>query len=217
MLKRTITSAEYDALPDDVKAHYVKRGTSYAIDLEGADPELVSTQKALDTERTKNINLESQVRTLTEEAKTTEERVRKEVEGDVKKLTEQNKKLIDARVDSERKMHTDKIAANFKTENLIRSDLRDRIVVEVNDGEITTKFLDKDGKEVDFKTLNDEYCKNPDYSAILKTNANTSTFEPPKQPQGGNNNDKGGSGGDGNLDYNRGDVREIANRLNQIQ
>ena len=64
MLDRTITAEKYNSLPDDVKAHYVKRGSSYVIDLNGSDPELEATQAQLDQQRTKNIELESQVRSL---------------------------------------------------------------------------------------------------------------------------------------------------------
>lgn len=62
MLDRTITADAYNALPDDVKAHYVKRGSKYIIDLNGTDPELEATQTQLDAERSKAVELSSQVR-----------------------------------------------------------------------------------------------------------------------------------------------------------
>lgn len=174
MLKRTITADEHSALPDDVKSHYIRRGSKYVVDLDGVDPELEVTQKQLDDARTKTVTLESEVRTLKAQATSVEERVRKEVEADKEKLTKENETLRSKTIDAERNKHIDNIASQFKTEGLIRSDLRDRVVVELVDGEVVTKFMGKDGKEVDFKTLNDEYCKNPDYSAILKTAPNTS-------------------------------------------
>lgn len=216
MLNRTITAEEFNALPDEVKAHYAKRGTKYVIDLSGVDPELETTQAELDKARRAKIDLEAQVRSLSDEAKTTEERVRKETETKINELSQQNEKLTTAQINAEREKHIAAIAGNFKTEGLIRSDLRDRVKVELVDGEVKTTFINKEGKEVDFKSLNEEYCKNPDYSVILKTGTNTPSFQPPKHDDGSHKQPQGGAGGEGGLDYNKGDVRAIADRLNQI-
>lgn len=218
MLKRTITADIYNGMPDDIKAHYVKRGNSYVLDLEGSDPELTATQAQLDSERTKNIELSSQVRGLTTDLQTKEETVRKESEKTIADLKTQNDTLTSAQITAERTKHIDAIAANFKLDGLIRADLTNRVNVEFVDGAIKTTFKDKDGKEVDFKTLNEEYCKNPDYSVILKDSSSSQTFTPPK---GGN--DKGGAGGAGsnvdaagNLNYNKATPADVAARLNQI-
>lgn len=213
MLDRTISLEQYNAMPDEVKAHYVKRGSNYVLDVNGVDPELTATQTQLDQARQKNITLESQVRTLTQEAKATEEKVRKEVETEINTLKTQNESLTKNQIDAERNKHIDAIASQFKLDNLIRSDLQSRIEVEVVDGEVKTTFKNKDGKPVDFKTLNEEYCKNPDYSAILKDGKSTPTFTPPKQ-----GNDNGGSGGNQNqnggaLDYSKATPAEIAAHL----
>ena len=152
MLNRTITAEEFNALPDEVKAHYAKRGTKYVIDLSGTDPELETTQAELDKARRAKIDLEAQVRSLSEDAQQTEERVRKETDAKLTELTQQNEKLTTSQINSEREKHIATIAGNFKTEGLIRSDLRDRVKVELVDGEVKTTFINKDGKEVDFKT-----------------------------------------------------------------
>lgn len=218
MLKRTISADAYNGLPEDIKSHYVKRGNSYVLDLEGNDPELEATQSQLDSERKKNIELSSQVRTLTTEVQTKEEKVREETKKELETLREQNSTLLNTQIDAERTKHIDAIAANFKLDNLIRADLQSRVTVEYKDGEIKTSFKNKDGKEVDFKTLNEEYCKNPDYSAILKDNSSTPTFTPPKP--GKDNGGAGGDGGNGNqsggLNYNKATPADVAARLNNI-
>lgn len=215
MLHRTITAEDYNSLSDDVKAHYVKRGTKYVIDLNGVDPELETTQSELDKARQTQITLESQVRTLSADAAATEERVRNETKTKLEELTKQNETLTTNQINAEREKHINSIAANFKTEGLIRSDLRDRVKVELVDGEVKTTFTSKDGKEVDFKTLSEEYCKNPDYSVILKTGTNTPSFKPQSNDDGKSNQQPPHNSG-GGIDYNKGDVRAIAERLNQI-
>lgn len=211
MLKRTITSAEYDALPDDVKGHYIKRGSSYAVDLEGADPELTATQGQLDNERRKSIELASQVRQLTADSQGLEERVRGEVAKEIKTLKDANEALTTSQINAEREKHINAIASQFKLENLIRADLNSRVDVSVVDGQVKTTFKDKDGKEIDFKALSDEYCKNPDYSAILKTNENTPSYKAPASDDNGN----GGSQGvqkppKGGINYATATTAEIA-------
>lgn len=212
MLDRTITAEKYNELPDDVKAHYVKRGSSYVIDLNGSDPELSATQEQLDKERKKSIELASQVRSLSDELTTKEEKIRKESSDEIEKLKATNKALTETQIESERSKHIEAIASNFKLDHLIRADLQGRVNVEIVDGQVKTTFKNKDGAEVDFKTLNEEYCKNPDYSAILKSGSTTTTFTPPKA--GTETKTPGGQGGSGGeLNYATATPAEIAAHL----
>lgn len=212
MLDRTITAEKYNELPDDVKAHYVKRGSSYVIDLNGSDPELSATQEQLDKERKKSIELASQVRSLSDDLTTKEEKIRKESSDEIEKLKATNKALTETQIESERSKHIEAIASNFKLDHLIRADLQGRVNVEIVDGQVKTTFKNKDGAEVDFKTLNEEYCKNPDYSAILKSGSTTTTFTPPKA--GTETKTTGGQGGSGGeLNYATATPAEIAAHL----
>lgn len=208
MLDRNIDADKYNALPEEIKAHYVKRGGSYTLDVSGTDPELAVTQTALDKARKDAIELGSQVRNLTAEASSTEERVRSETAKQIKELTDANTKLVGSQIETERNRHVDAIATKFKTEGLIRADLSSRVNVEIVNGEVKTTFKDKNGNAVDFKTLDDEYCKNPDYSVILKDGKSTSTFTP---PAGGTSKDKPKANpNSGTIDYATATAQEVA-------
>lgn len=218
MLKRTIDADTYNSLPDDVKSHYVKRGNNYVIDLEGSDPEVAATQSALDAERKKNITLESQVRTLTEEKATIVEDAKKETAEELAKLKEQNEQYTAAMIEGEQMKHVNAIASKFKAEDLLRSDLKNRVKVEIVEGKPQTKFFDKNGKEVEFKVLDDEYCKNPDYSGILKTPANTQAYVPPTGGQQGGQQEQNKQQKQlpNGIDYNSPDKTALKARLEQI-
>lgn len=212
MLDRTLTAEKYNALPEEIQAHYIKRGGSYTLDLSGVDPELSATQTQLDAERRKNIELGSQVRTLSDEVKTTEEKVRADSTKEIETLKAANEKMTTAQKNAERAKHISAIAAKFKHENLISADLQGRIEVEVVDGEIKTTFKNKDGNPVDFKTLDDEYCKNPAYSDILKTGNTDTSFKAPNT-ETNTPNQRNVVNKDGALDYSKATPAEIAAHL----
>lgn len=217
MLKRTIDADAYNNLPDDVKSHYVKRGSKYIVDLEGTDPELQATQTELDGERRKNIELASQVRTLSTEATAVEERVRKESEEKITALTTTNERLTGTAISTELNKHVDAIASLFTVPELISSNVKSRIDVQLDkDGNVVTTYKNAKGEAVDAKTLTEEYCKNPAYSAILKGKENTQSFQQPNQQQQNpaqqQQNQHGASGG---FNYANATTAEIAKHLTQ--
>lgn len=187
MLKRKLLTSAYDALSDEMKKLYAKKGDDYILDVEGdgGDDDPAELRRALDRTRTENRDFKKQLKDLEEkleentgidakkrgdidalEASWKEKFTKRETE-----LTEKlgaKDKFIEATL-------TDSTASQLATAlagdkaSIMLPHVRSRLKVDLEGDKPTVKVLDAEGKVSALTTddLKKEFMDKKDFSSII--------------------------------------------------
>lgn len=199
MLNVRISKAQFDALSDAEKAHYIQKGEQFVLDVNGDTDEMLSLrqQNVKLNQDVLNANMKAQqadakVATANAEA---EAKYKSDLEAAQKQVTT----LRDSALTARRSAIVDTIAKQFTNPELFAPAIQSRVNLEYNDkGELVETFVNDKGESITLEQLTDSYCKNPAYSAMLAkppssntmpTNApNTNTQQPIFGGQNGGQN-----------------------------
>lgn len=229
-----ITKEVYDALPEDVKKEYKVTAEGYQLDLNGyEDPAELKRAKDREKERAND----EKKRADTAEAKIADLEKNTNV-GDIDKLDKrwqgkydkdttdlkaQIKSRDDKAADTSRKSTAEALANKLsKSPALLLPHVLDRLVAEIaDDGTVSLKMKDKDGKLVDYKSDDFEksFRDNKDFGAIIQASGASGGGAPVVKPGA-----PGGAGptpprlpfggvapnGDAPLDIAKADPRSVA-------
>lgn len=187
MLNVRISKAQFEALTEQERAHYVQKGEQYVLDVNGDTEEMTTLrqqnvslhQKVLKAE-TNAAEANAKVATAATDAETKYKTQIDTANATVKTMQEQAVKTRQTSL-------IDGIATKFKQPELFRGVLREQVKVEFNDkNELVESFVNEKGETVTLEQLTDAYCKAPQYSAMLTTPTSTATM-PTNQPPAGSN------------------------------
>lgn len=153
-------------------------------------------EKALETTTAELTAARAEAAKLKEDAGKDVNKVRDELkaeyEAKIAKLTDDHKKQTEALERSVKKVYVEDVALRIATEisddpDLLIPFLKDRLQVEVVDGEPLTRVLAADGKASAMtpNELRDEYLSNPKFARIIRANGSSG---------GGASGGQGGSG-----------------------
>lgn len=204
-LKRKISKADFDKLPNDVKSEYKASGDDYLLDIDG-DDDVGELRRAHDREKQEHKTLRDRFRDLQrdhDELRTSTEGRRGEdlrtLEASWKNKVKETEDKYKGEV-SKRDKFIDKIAREnvasdiatsiSKAPKLLLPHILPRIQVDMSGDEPVTRFLDKDGK-ISALTADDvkkEFAANPDFSAIItasKASGSGGAGNPPAKRFGG--------------------------------
>lgn len=178
MLKRKITKADYDALPDAIKEHYKANGDHYLLDADDAR-ELLSARDAAKAERDEaKAKLAETERQLAEVTKDKGDlaSLRESYEARISKLKKELDE-VNTTLTAERREHVvgakarELAAKHFTVPSLVAEILARRMDIDPKDPK-TLRILDKDGKlsALTEDDLVKEFIDNPEYKAIVIAN-----------------------------------------------
>jgi predicted nuclease with TOPRIM domain len=178
MLKRKITKADYDALPDALKEHYNANGDHYLLDADDAR-ELLSARDAMKAERDEaKAKLAETERQLAEVTKDKGDlaSLRESYEAKLSKLKKELDE-VNTTLTAERREHVvgakarELAAKHFTVPSLVAEILARRMDIDPKDPK-ALRILDKDGKlsALTEDDLIKEFVDNPEYKAIVIAN-----------------------------------------------
>ena len=182
-LKKTITKADFDKLPDALKTEYVEDNGGYKLDLEGEE-DTGALKRAKDREAQLRRDAEKKAKELQEQLDAvTDGDARKK--GDIETLEKswqkkegETKAQYDARIAKlEGHIKTslvDNVASQIahkisSAPSLILPHIKARLTADLEGDTPTTKVLDKDGKASAFtlEDLTKEFVANKEFSSIM--------------------------------------------------
>lgn len=183
MLNIRISQAQFDALSEQERAHYVKRGEQFVLDTNGDTDEMVSL-------RQQNVKLHNDILKATSEASAANAKVATaEQDAEAKYKTQLDtanatvESMRTSAVNTRRDAIVAGIANQFNQPELFSAAVKGRVDVSFNDkGEMVEKFVNEKGEVITLEQLTDSYCKNPAYAAMLVKPTTVTTMPTDKQP-----------------------------------
>lgn len=177
MLNARISAAAYAKLSEVEQSHYMKDGDDFVLDIKGDTPEMARLRQSntqLNNQVLDETNRRVQAEQLVQNAESAAEaKYKAELEAAKNTVTAMRETTAQARQSA----LIEGIANQFKMPELFTGVLKDRIVVEYDDkGKLVERFTDHEGKPCTLEQLTDAYCKNPNYSAMLKAPQTTATM-----------------------------------------
>lgn len=171
MLKHKITKAEFDALSDIEKSHYILdagNSGSYSLHTSGESAVEATVRAQLGSQGVRVAELETALATAKAEAKAATEVAEAKSKKTIEDLTNSVVTMRTAQITEAKTAAVAKMAANFTMPDLFKAAIGERITVTHNEaGELVYEYKDKDGKATTEEALTKEYCTDPAYSAML--------------------------------------------------
>lgn len=185
MLNIRISQTQFDALSEQERAHYVKNGDQFVLDVNGDTPAMTEL-------RQQNVTLNNKLLSETTARQAADAKVAKadldaeakyktQLDSQKEQITKMQSDAISARKDA----IVNGIASKFDKASLFANTISRQVEVSYNEkGELVEKFVNLEGKEITLEALSDSYCKDPQYSAMLAKPVSTPTL-PSNQPPAG--------------------------------
>lgn len=185
-MKRKITKVEFEALNEVLKAEYEEKNGAYFAKLEDDDEAITSLKQAKDNEKLSHAETKAKLKKFEDELANKEaERLR--ASGDVKaledswnaKYTTRESELLKRISDSDNMIKStqkETILATLasklvdaKDSRIFKMSVKDRIDVEIVDGSIKHRILDKEGKPsaLSIEDFEKELRADQEYSSIV--------------------------------------------------
>jgi hypothetical protein len=186
-LKKTLTKAEFDKLPEHFKTEYTADGDTYKLDVEGEEDTgalkraLLREKENAKTTKARLAEIEEELESLkTNDARSKNDvaTVEKNLTAKFQKQADETKTQYEARINALTSHATKTLVDNKALEiaskisnapNLILPHIKARLQASFEGDEPATVVLDKDGKPsaLTLDQLRDEFVANKDFSAII--------------------------------------------------
>ncbi len=203
-----INKAEYDALPEALRAEYTENGEDFTLKIEdGPDFEKLERKRSIEAEHRKNAETklyeaEKREQKLIDQLKNAGgdsekiAEIEKKHQAEMQKLRDEREAEQKAAIEQRNLSMINDIASSFINEKfsappsiakMVAASFASRLSIEDVDGQQVARVVDAEGKPsiMGVDELKKEFLDNADYSGIIKANAGKGGGASPSQQQRG--------------------------------